>query len=401
MEQLDVLVVGGGITGVGIAQFAAAAGYRVALWEKAELGSATSANSSKLIHGGLRYLETGQLSLVRRCLKQRRQLLNLAPALVKPVPFYIPVYHDSRRGAITITAGLGLYALLSELDPMGRFSRLASGQWPRFNGLKQTGLQHVFQYWDAQTDDQLLTRAVAASAASLGAVVCEQTQCDAIYLGAHCCQVTGRGAQGEPLAVRSQMVVNACGPWVNELLARVTPAQVGIDIDWVQGSHLLLDIPPPDGVLYLESPLDNRVIFVIPWQGQTLLGTTEVMLPSLTQQPSITDTELRYLLQVYGHYFSAFSQAELQSRIVRHFCGIRVLPHGGDAAFSRPRETLLHATAGQPRLLSVYGGKLTEFRETAAQALAHITQQLGPRQLIADVDRLPIGQQDDPLAETG
>lgn len=173
MKRVDVLVVGGGIAGVGIAQFAAAAGYSVALIERQRIGEATSGNSSKLIHGGLRYLETMQLDLVRKSLKERRALLQLAPSLVTAVPFYFPVYRNSRRGALTIRAGLSLYGLLSEFDALGRFKTLSKSQWSRLQGLNSAGLETVFQYWDAQTDDRLLCEAVAHSAILLGTDVFE------------------------------------------------------------------------------------------------------------------------------------------------------------------------------------------------------------------------------------
>ncbi|MCF1438740.1 MAG: FAD-dependent oxidoreductase, partial [Shewanella sp.] len=134
MGNTEVLVVGGGVVGAGIAQAVAAAGYQVTLWERATLGGATSANSSKLIHGGLRYLESGQISLVKSCLAQRKALLKLAPDLVQAVPFYIPIYEDSRRGAMTIAAGLSLYAMLAKLEPHGRFQLLPKSQWTTLEG---------------------------------------------------------------------------------------------------------------------------------------------------------------------------------------------------------------------------------------------------------------------------
>lgn len=160
MSSYDIAIIGGGISGVGIAQYAAAAGYSTLLIEKGEIGGQTSANSSKLIHGGLRYLESGQVNLVRKSLQERRHLLDFAPSLVKAVPFYIPVYQDSQRNPWTIRAGLSLYALLSEFDPLGRFVSIPAVHWHRFNGLKLQGLKAVFQYWDAQTDDKLDRKSV-------------------------------------------------------------------------------------------------------------------------------------------------------------------------------------------------------------------------------------------------
>ncbi|MBT1444286.1 FAD-dependent oxidoreductase [Shewanella sp. JM162201] len=409
MTDMDVLVVGGGIAGVGVAQFAAAAGYSVTLVERGLIGSETSANSSKLIHGGLRYLESFQLDLVRKSLKERRKLLELAPELVKPVPFYIPVYRTSKRGALTIRAGLSLYGLLSEFDPLGRFRRVPAKNWQTLCGLKTDGLEAVFQYWDAQTDDSRLCQAVAHSALLLGTRLCEHTEVTAISHGKDGCQVSllkhfQHGQAPVPAEVRAALVVNACGPWVNQLLDCVSPPVAKLAIDWVQGAHLLLDLPPPDGILYLESPIDQRVVFVMPWYGKTLVGTTETRLSSL-DTVAVTEAEKRYLLSLYSHYFPQKGDvAALESFICGSFCGVRVLPKLPGDAFHAPRDTLMHLDPTHPRLLSIYGGKLTTFRSSAADVLGWITASLGPRQPIANVDKLKLAiapPRDDFIGQTG
>ena len=167
-NDFDVMVVGGGIQGAGCAQAAAAAGYRVCLLEQNTWGSGTSSRSSKLIHGGLRYLETFQFSLVRKSLTERKILMRIAKALVHPVPFYIPVYEHSTHSSWKIFAGLSLYSLLGGFDSLSRFRRVPKHEWGSLNGLNTKGLRHVYQYWDTQTDDQLLTVAVVNSAEKLG-----------------------------------------------------------------------------------------------------------------------------------------------------------------------------------------------------------------------------------------
>lgn len=426
-EIYDVAIIGGGISGVGIAQFAAAAGYSTLLIEQGDIGGQTSANSSKLIHGGLRYLETGQLNLVRQSLSERRHLLKLAPNLVKAVPFYIPVYEDSQRSALTIRAGLSLYAVLSEFDPLGRFVSVPAVHWHRIRGLKLQGLKAVFQYYDAQTDDQLLTQAVARSAQGLGAVIYAHSplvqlnfmsaredvehdtmsptfphggaghpqECAQADANAHANSLLGVldfRHQDSLIQARAKVVINATGPWVNDVLAKVSPPAKAVSITWVQGSHLLLDIPAPDGILYLESCFDKRVIFVMPWYGQTLIGTTETELSRLTTPPVVTHDEIQYLLGIYRHYFPLSPEmAELTQLIVKRYCGVRVLPKQNTQAFERPRDTLMHCAPSHPRLLSLYGGKLTTFRSTSAQVLDWIEQRLGKRVAIADVDKLPLG----------
>ncbi|QYJ78199.1 glycerol-3-phosphate dehydrogenase/oxidase [Shewanella acanthi] len=390
MSSFDIAIIGGGISGVGIAQFAAAAGFRTLLIEKGDIGGQTSANSSKLIHGGLRYLETGQINLVRKSLQERRHLLDLAPSLVKPIPFYIPVYSGSQRSAFAIRAGLSLYAVLSEFDCLGRFSSVPAVHWHRLNGLKLQGLKAVFQYWDAQTDDKLLTQAVARSAQALGADVYAEAELLSLEHQSDGCKLTFSHA-GKEQEVEAKLVVNAAGPWVNDVIAKVTPPLAGVELDWVQGAHLLLDIPAPEGILYLESCFDKRVIFVMPWYGQTLIGTTETVLEHLDSQQAVTESEIQYLLGIYRHYFPLSPDVEqLKAKIVKTFCGVRVLPKQSSSAFERPRDTLMQTSVSHPRLLSLYGGKLTTFRSTSSEVLQWIEQHLGKRQAIADVNSLSL-----------
>ena len=388
MSSFDIAIIGGGISGVGIAQYAAAAGYSTLLIEKGEIGGQTSANSSKLIHGGLRYLESGQVNLVRKSLLERRNLLELAPSLVKPVPFYIPVYQDSQRNPLTIRAGLSLYALLSEFDPLGRFVSIPAVHWHRFNGLKLSGLKAVFQYWDAQTDDKLLTQAVARSAQALGAQIYAEAEFLQLnHLREHI-ELSFRHC-GQVQQIDAKLVINAAGPWVNQVLANVEPPLAGVEIDWVQGAHLLLDLPAPEGILYLESCFDKRVIFVMPWYGQMLIGTTETVLISIDTPSQVTESETHYLLGIYRHYFPLSpSIEELKAKIVQTYCGVRVLPKQASSAFERPRDTLMQTSVSHPRLLSLYGGKLTTFRSTSAEVIEWIEQKLGKRPPIADVDSL-------------
>lgn len=391
MASFDIAIIGGGISGVGIAQYAAAAGYSTLLIERGDIGGQTSANSSKLIHGGLRYLETGQINLVRKSLLERRNLLNLAPTLVKAVPFYIPVYENSQRSPWTIRAGLSLYAVLSEFDPLGRFISVPAVHWHRLKGLKLSGLKAVFQYWDAQTDDKLLTQAVARSAQALGAEVYAEADFLGMEHQSQGCAVSFQHA-GDVRQVEASLVINAAGPWVNEVIAKVSPPLAGVELDWVQGAHLLLDIPALEGILYLESCFDKRVIFVMPWYGQTLIGTTETELASLDKPPEVNESEVNYLLGIYRHYFPLSPEInDLKAKIVQTYCGVRVLPKQSSQAFDRPRDILMQTSVSHPRLLSLYGGKLTTFRSASAEVLEWIEQHLGKRPPIADVDSLPLG----------
>lgn len=391
--QYDVTVIGGGIAGAGVAQAAAAAGYKVLLLEQGEIGQQTSSRSSKLIHGGLRYLESAQLNLVYTSLKERRMLLKLAPNLVSPIPFYIPVYKKSRRGKWTLRAGLSLYALLSLFEPLGRFHELPKNQWSKIKGLKTNELEAVFQYWDARTDDEKLTRAVVASAQSLGATAITQAsfinsqKIDSGYKINYQVNKPVNGQQGlKEFCIETSMIVNAAGPWVNEVLVKINPQIARCDVELVQGTHIVLDKPAATKVYYLESIVDERVVFVMPWQGKTLVGTTETLLGCLPDNITPQQSEIDYLLALYQHYFP-----DDTPKLINAFAGVRVLPKQNKQAFSRPRESIIWQSANNQDVISLYGGKLTTFRDTSKQVLAKIEKRLGKKDFSVDIDTLPIG----------
>ncbi|MDZ7662154.1 glycerol-3-phosphate dehydrogenase/oxidase [Thiohalophilus sp.] len=380
----EVLIVGGGIQGVGVAQAAAACGYRTLLLEQSALAAGTSSRSSKLIHGGLRYLESGQFTLVRKSLRERRILLTIAPSLVQLTPFYIPVYRQSRRGPWILRAGLSLYALLGGLDRQARFARVPRAQWLQLDGLQQQELRTVFRYQDAQTDDAALTRAVMTSAQTLGA----QLQCPAQFVSA---DLDPEGATvcyrqaGQEQTVRSRVLVNAAGPWIESVLAGVQPAPRRQAFDLVQGTHIVVADPPPRGVFYVPAPQDGRAVFVMPWQGCTLIGTTETPYHGDPAQVAPLASEIAYLQQVYRHYFPAAG-----ARVVESFAGLRVLPHSDSSLFDRPRDTLIDMSL--PRLLTLYGGKLTGYRATAQEVMQHLRPWLPEPAECQDTARLPLEQ---------
>jgi glycerol-3-phosphate dehydrogenase len=359
----DLIVIGGGIQGVGVAQASAACGYRTLVLEQTALAAATSSRSSKLIHGGLRYLESGQLGLVRKALLERRILLRIAPQLVKLQPFYIPVYRGGSRGRWKIRTGLSMYALLAGLDKQARFHQLPSSAWSGLNGLKQDGLQAVFCYRDAQTDDAALTRAVMASAQNLGA----QLQCPARFIRAEARQegivVIYQDAAGKEQHCRTRVLVNAAGPWVGRILDVIAPKGRQFSFDLVQGSHILMDVPAPAGVFYVEAPEDQRLVFVMPWHGKTLLGTTETCYRGEPGEVSVREADIRYLQSIYQYYFPHNPDAT----VVASFAGLRVLPRSSGTLFDRPRDTVIDISL--PRVITLYGGKLTGYRATAQQVI--------------------------------
>lgn len=385
----DVVVAGAGIHGVGIAQAVAAAGHSVLVLEQDAIASGSSSRSSKLIHGGLRYLESGQFRLVRESLRERALLLRLAPELVRLQNFYIPIYDHSRRRPWQLRLGLSLYALLAGMDATARFGTVPRGEWARLDGLDTGGLRQVFRYHDAQTDDALLTAAVMRSAQSLGAELELPARCSGATLAGD--EVVVRYLRGDrEQECRARVLVNAAGPWAGAFARCVTPAVAVPALELVQGSHLLLDGPPQAGVYYLESPRDGRAIFVMPWRAQLLLGTTEVRFHGDPASVVPGPHEIHYLLGVLRHYFPAFRDAAA-SRVQRAFAGLRVLPAKGGHAFHRSRETLLVPDrSSRPRMLSIYGGKLTTWRAVAARAMAQIAPSLPQRRVVARTDQLEL-----------
>ncbi len=378
----EVLIVGAGIHGAAVAQAAAAAGYRTLLLEQyAQPAQGTSSKSSKLIHGGLRYLESGQFRLVRECLVERARLLHNAPHLVELKPFFIPVYADTHRQAWQIRTGLGLYALLGGK----RFATLPRAQWGRLDGLRTAGLQTVFRYYDAQTDDAALTRAVCASAVSLGAEIryrhtFVQARCDS-----HGCRVRYR-YQGDTGELDTAVLVNAAGAWVNGLLQHVEPAPARLDVDMVQGTHIVIPGSLRQGLYYLEAPGDRRAVFATPWQGNIMIGTTESLFRGDPAHVHPLQQEIDYLLAVRNHYFEQRADA---SDIIEAFAGLRILPRSEGSAFHRSRDTLLHLDHARcPRVLSIYGGKLTSHRVTAERVIARIRPLLPRRSARADTRTL-------------
>ena len=377
-SAVDVLVIGAGIQGAGVAQAAAAAGYSVRVLEKTGVASATSSRSSKLIHGGLRYLETGQLGLVRECLRERDILLRIAPQLVRRVPFHIPIYRHSRRSAWKIRAGLSLYAGLNSLQRASWFSSMPRRQWTELDGLSTIDLIAVFRYYDAQTDDAALTQAVMRSAQRLDA----ELVCPGEFVGA---QRTPGGyrvryrAGDHEVECSAAALVNAAGPWGNEALAGIRPRLDPPAVELVQGTHLVLDGGLEQGIYYTEAG-DGRAVFVMPWHGQTLIGTTETAYHGDPAQAQPLAAEEKYLLRTFQQYFP-----QRPVHVRDRFAGLRVLPHTNGAAFDRPRETLYMTDAARgARLVGIYGGKLTSYRAAALKALDVIWPVLPRRATRAD-----------------
>lgn len=387
MRRLDVVVVGGGIHGVGVAQAAAAAGHAVLLLEKRALAAGTSSKSSKLIHGGLRYLESAQFRLVHESLAERQIMLSIAPDLVRLVPFYLPVYRSTRRRPWQLRIGLSLYALLGRFDRAMRFGSVPRREWDGLDGLVTRDLSAVLRYFDAHTDDALLTRAVMRSAQSLGAELALPAELFAAELrdDSTIVRFTHDGRQVE---CEAAVLVNAAGPWATEVADRITPRVPVPPVELVQGTHIVVPGEPQRGIYYVESPRDGRAIFVMPWHGKTLAGTTETRFRGDPDHVHPLAAERHYLVSVLRHYFTRYAALETRE-LIDAFAGLRVLPVGTGHAFHRSRETLLVADRPQrPRTLGVYGGKLTGWRATAQHVMTRIAPSLPARRARADTRTL-------------
>ncbi len=358
----DIAVIGCGIQGAGVAQAAAAAGYKVVVLEQTAIAAGTSSKSSKLIHGGLRYLETAQFKLVRKTLLERERLIKLAPDLVKPVKFYIPIYKNTKRKAWQIGVGLFLYQILGGFKKYTRFKCLNLKSQPIKN-LRTDNLTAMFQYFDAQTDDAMLTKSVMQSAQALGAdLICPAKVIGLPFNGsAYEIEIENMGSK-----IKADVVINVAGPWVNIVLDKVKGVVIEkMQCDLVQGAHIVIDAPAPDGIIYVEAPQDRRAVFIMPWKGKTLVGTTEKNYTGDPAKVMATEEEIQYLKEIYLHYMSTPNV-----KVVESFAGLRVLPEAEGSFFSRPRDTVIFKSA--ENLITLYGGKLTGYRVTAEDVLKEV-----------------------------
>jgi glycerol-3-phosphate dehydrogenase len=371
----DVLVVGGGIYGAWTAYIAALSGLRTALIERGDWASGTSSASSKLIHGGLRYLEHFRFGQVRTSLDERRRLAQLAPHRVVPLRFAVPAYRGDRVGRWRLRAGLVLYdAIAGAGQPVERHQYIGPGEaMSRYPFLSPEGLQGMFTYGDCVTDDARITLEVVDGAASAGAVAVN-------YLGTRRLLVRdGRAAGvaaldtigGAEVEIRARVVVNAAGPWVSNAIPDVAgPRRLRL----VKGVHLVMPPLPTSDALLLFSRRDRRVFFVIPWYGRTLVGTTDTDFTGDPSDAAVAEEDVEYLLAQAGRALPGvgWDERAIQGR----FAGVRALNgEAGRAAEALSREWALGSPL--PGLLVSTGGKLTSARRDAAKIVARARELLG------------------------
>jgi glycerol-3-phosphate dehydrogenase len=372
-------VIGGGVVGAATAAHAARAGLAVALVDAGDFGSGTSSASSKLVHGGLRYLRLGDVRLVREAHHERRTLTGpVAPHLVHRLPFLLPLYRGGPFRPAFVQSGILLYSTLA-------LSRLNWLVQPERAGelvpsLRRDGLRSCALYADAWTNDARLCLENVVEAAAHGAVVVNRAEVEALSFESG--QVAGAevAVDGEVVAVRARVVVNAAGPWVDHV-RRLEDPRAGASVRLSKGVHVL--VPGGEGwTAALTVPQDDvRVTFAVPWYGLLLLGTTDSDFEGDPGDVAVAEGDV---VQVLGEAATALPSSMLgRDRVRATFAGLRVLPLGDGATANARRETVF--SIGTGGMLSVAGGKLTTYRKIALDALDRVRGPLGLRR----VDRRP------------
>jgi glycerol-3-phosphate dehydrogenase len=394
-SQVDLAILGGGINGAGVAYQAAQAGLSVALFEKGDFGSGTSSKSTKLIHGGIRYLEQFRFSLVFESLRERHRLLQMAPHLVRPLSFLLPCYAGDRNPPWMLQIGMWLYDLLAGAH------RIAFHQWLSMKKslqiapfLKKEGLLGCGVYYDAQVNDARLVLENILGAQEHGAFCWNYRSVTQLQESENGYNVFYKDKRtGKTGVVKARCLLNATGPWANQ-----TSKLLGKDgvvlVRPTRGSHIVVPQVLPDHAVLITTPKDNRIIFVIPWQGYSLVGTTDLddsTDPDLTKP---TEEEIQYLLNEAARVFPG--QAWERSKVLSAFSGLRPLAFStGDNASAISREDRITV---EGRWVNILGGKLTTYRSMAQKALKKILVLLGNRSPLPVSDRLP-GTPDIPWIE--
>ncbi len=389
--EFDLLVIGGGIYGAWTAYDAAQRGLKVALIEKNDWASGTSSASSKLIHGGLRYLEHYEFALVRHALRERKVLSKIAAHLVRPLDFILPVWKGPRASPLKLSAGLTLYDTLAfgsgPVKPHKHFRpRSLLKHYPYVDPDRLLG---GFRYGDCQEDDARMTMTVVAAAQAAGAVCANRVQAEKILRDKD--GVTGAKLKdvetGAVFDVRARCIVNSAGPWARSLLGPQAPK-----VKLIKGTHLLLPAIPGCTEAFLLTAKDGRVFFVIPWYGKTIVGTTESTVDSPDQQP--TDEETSYLIDGVRRGLPGLGWTEAD--VIARYSGVRTL-QADDAASLSAVTREFEIAEPEPRLVLPIGGKYTTSRCDAVEIVDRVQKALGQKKVRSQTHLkfLPGAPQDD------
>lgn len=362
----DLLIIGGGINGTGVAADAAGRGLNVVLCEQNDLASATSSASSKLIHGGLRYLEHYEFHLVYKALQERDRLLSIAPHLIQPLRFIIPHNHLMRHTSI-VQLGLFLYSHL------GGHSRLPKPKKLKLSTCKEgevlsTDYDKGFSYYDCKVDDSRLVITNAIAAAENGATILPRTKFIAAQRHRDHWDVELRSQQGENIHYQTRAIVNAAGPWVGDLQLSFEN-HTAKALRLVKGSHILVPKLYEGDHAFVLQNADNRIVFIIPFHGHSLIGTTEEDFLGDPNHAQITQPEIDYLCQSVNNYFKIQLDPK---QIIWHYAGVRPLlydPNKAATKSSRDYQIGIESSNTTAPLVTVYGGKITTYRLLAEEVL--------------------------------
>lgn len=365
-DVIDLIVIGGGINGTGIAADGAGRGLSVLLLEAQDLACATSSASSKLIHGGLRYLEHYEFRLVSEALAEREVLLNMASHIVQPMRFRLP-HQPHLRPAWMIRSGLFLY------DHLGKRRTLPASHGVRFgaDSVLKPALTNGFEYSDCWVDDARLVALNALAMVQHGGKVCTRTTVTQARREQGLWRVESyNNDSGERHTYYSKALVNACGPWVKCFFEQALQLKPAHGVRLIKGSHIVLPKVHDQPQAYILQSEDKRIVFVIPWLNAfTIIGTTDVEYRGDPRQVAIDDAEVNYLLNVYNSYFKRQQQPQ---DIIWQYSGVRPLcddESNSPQAITRDYTLDIQDEQGRAPLLSVFGGKLTTYRKLAEHAL--------------------------------
>ena len=364
----DIFIIGGGINGAGIARDASGRGLKVYLAEKGKVGSATSSWSSKLIHGGLRYLENYEFKLVAESLREREVITRIAPKITKPLPFVIP-HSKKLRSKLLIRLGLFLYDNLGGKTKIPKSSKINFNK--NYKNILQSKFVDGFQYYDVQVDDKKLVEMNIGDSKKMGATILEDTKVIDAKRNENFWKITLDNND----IVKSKILINAAGPWINETVNNVLKINTNKSIRLVRGSHIITKKLYEEDVAFTLQNDDNRIVFVIPYKEEfSLIGTTEVDV-NTPDNPSISDDEKIYLINsINSHFVKQISQVD----IVDTYSGIRPLIEDFKEASKVSRDYVFDLNiqkAGSP-LLNIYGGKLTTYRKLSEKVMEELTPYL-------------------------
>ena len=371
MDRLfDVAVIGGGINGCGIAADASMRGLSVILLEKDDLASKTSSSSTKLIHGGLRYLEYFNFALVKKSLDERQILLKLAPHLVYSLPFVLP-YQQSIRPSWLLRTGLFLYDNLSRKNKLPKSKLIKRSKEALYFSPLTDQFNKGFLYYDGATDDARLTLANALQAKEHGATILTNSELISSSVVDKKWRLAIKTKQNNNFTVMARSIINATGPWIesiNQQLAIPTHYKMSL----VKGSHLVVPKLYEGNHAYLLQNEDKRVVFVIPYHGYTMIGTTDVNFSDNMDEVAISDQEISYLFKLVARYFK---QQLSHKDIINTWSGIRpLLATMGDSPQALSRDYTYHFTNIPGPAVTIYGGKITTYRQLAEEAVNELRE---------------------------